>query len=135
MTEQLAHRLAGEDGRVTFRTLVVACALTAFLTAVGATALAYAFAPVAHPVTRVVAVRTAQPGVRVARAAPPAGPAGDWALARAGAVAAADPGAPDQLDPSPPQILAGGAVVADDLVAPCATLTLAGAVARGLSCP
>jgi hypothetical protein len=137
VSEQLAHRLAGEDGRVTFRTLVVACAMTAFLTALGATALSYAFVPTRQAATRVVAVRVAQPGVDV----PPAQPAvsvtpgprapGPWAAARGEAVLAAAGG--DQLDPTPPQVLAGGAVVADDLAAPCATLTLAGAVARGLA--
>jgi hypothetical protein len=145
VSEQLAQRLAGEDGRVTFRTLVVACAMTAFLTALGATALSYAFVPTRQPATRMVAVRFAQPGVDVPLAQPspaPAGPAAHatsgppspspWAAARGEAVRAAA-GALGQLEPTPPQVVAGGAVVADDLAAPCATLTLAGAVARGLA--
>jgi hypothetical protein len=142
VSEQLAHRLAAEDGRVTFRTLVVACAMTAFLTALGATALSYAFVPTRQPATRVVAMRVAQPGVDVPPAPAPAGRAARatsgppspsrWAAARAEAVQAAA-GALGQLEPTPPQVLAGGAVVADDLAAPCATLTLAGAVTRGLA--
>jgi hypothetical protein len=137
----ITHRLAREDGLVTFRTLVVACAMTAFLTAVGATALSSALAPTPKPVTRVVAVRIADTvPAAVAPSTPavpaPAAPAANaWVVAGAAAAAAAS-GAGGQLDPSPPGVLAGGSLVADDLVAPCATLSLAGAVSRGLAgCP
>jgi hypothetical protein len=139
VSELITHRLAREDGSVTFRTLLVACALTAFLTAVGATALSYAFVPTPKPVTRVVAVRIAETvpaAVPPAAPPPPAAPAANaWEVAAAAAAGAAS-GAGGQLDPSPPGVLAGGSLVADDLVAPCATLSLAGAVSRGLAgCP
>jgi hypothetical protein len=142
VSELITHRLAREDGSVTFRTLVVACAMTAFLTAVGATALAYAFVPTPKPVTRVVAVRIADttpaaaaPAAPAAPAVPAAPAANAWAVAGAEAAGAASR-AGAQLDPSPPGVLAGGSLVADDLVAPCATLSLAGAVSRGLAgCP
>jgi hypothetical protein len=119
--------------------------MTAFLTAVGATALAYAFVPTPKPVTRVVAVRIADttpaaaapaaPSAPAVPAAPAAPAANAWAVAGAEAAGAASR-AGAQLDPSPPGVLAGGSLVADDLVAPCATLSLAGAVSRGLAgCP
>jgi hypothetical protein len=138
----ITHRLAREDGLVTFRTLVVACAMTAFLTAVGATALSSALVPTPKPVTRVVAVRIADTASAAAAPSTPAVPAphaapaaSAWVVAGAAAAAAAS-GAGGQLDPSPPGVLAGGSLVADDLVAPCATLSLAGAVSRGLAgCP
>jgi hypothetical protein len=155
VTELIAQRLTGEDGLVTFRTLVVACAVTAFLTAVGATALSYAFVATPKPITRVVAVRSVETVPAAAAVAPApvpaapapgpaaqaapvvqalaAEPANPWTVARSQAAAAASG---DQLDPSPPDVLAGGTLVAPDLVAPCATLSLAGAVARGLArCP